>query len=195
MSLFGVFSGDKSTSSTTSNNDSRNQSWTDSHNTTSNLSLNTTDTLTQDRRLVVDNGGYGVSADNSTITTANSNNSSSVSTNIDSHNITYTDYGSVAAAIAANKDISGKAIDVSKAVVDNGRQMMQANLDYLQHVGEASLAQSRDAIREVASASSNALNQVVGIAAKPLNANDPQRLVIIVALGVLGVVFFSKMKG
>lgn len=217
MGLFSLFgSGDSSSSSnaTTSNSSSNTTSSVDSHNvanntstnTSSNSTVNDTNTLTQDRRLVVDNGGYGVSADNSTISTSNSNNSSSLSMDT-GHNttITNTDYGSVAAAIASNTSLAGKTIDASKYLTDAGAQMLKANISFGQHVTDGGFelatkltedanAEARNAIREVTAASSNALNQVVAIASKPLNAQDPQHVLVIVGLVVVGAVLFSKMK-
>lgn len=190
LNLFG--GGDKSSNSTTSSNTSNTSSKVDSHNIATNTSVNSTSnntsTLTQDRRLVVDSGSMGISADNSTIATSNSNNST---TNNNTYNTT-TDYGAVNASIAANTAIAGKAIDVSQAVVSTGRDMMQANIDFLQHVSDGTQAEARAAISEVAAATGNAINQVVGIAAKPLNAQDPQHILVIVGLVVLGAVIFTR---
>lgn len=185
---------------TTSSNSSDTNTSNVSTNTTTNTSYNTTDnntnTVTQDRRLVNDHG-IGVSADASTVLTMDSGNSTNTTT---TNNIT-SDMGAVSAgmslgmgALQSNRELAMHTVDASKWLSDSGRDMLSANIAYAEHLGDSSQALARSAISEVVAASGNALNQVTAIAAKPLNANDPQRLVIIVALGVVGMVFFSKMK-
>jgi hypothetical protein len=211
LNLFG--DGDKQENSTTNNTDGRTQSWNDSHNETSNLTLNDTNTLTQDRRLVND-GGVGVSADSSTVAMTNSGNSSTSTTTSNAFTTinTTTDFGSVAiggdvakAAIKSNQELSLATVDASKYLVNSGASMYRTSLDYAQHLADnqADLAlkvtqdanaEARNAIREVVANSNNALTQLMALASKPLDANDPQRVVIIVGLCVVGIVFFSKMK-
>jgi hypothetical protein len=197
MGILGLFSDENDSNSTTSNNTSNTYASSDSHdlaiNTSSNSTSNSTNTLTQDRRLVVDNGGYGVSADNSSIFTANSNNSTTINTS--------TDYGAIAAAgqlgvtsIAANTALAAKTVDASRYLIGSTADIFSAGLAYAEHLTEGTNAEARNAIREVVAASGNAINQVATVAAKPLDANDPQRLVIIVGLAVVGLVFFSKIK-
>lgn len=191
----GIFSSDRSTS--TSENTSNNISNTTTTNTSSNSTVNDTNTLTQDRRTVSDHG-IGISSDNSSVSLFQSGNTTENYVS----NTSSTDYGSVAAAfglgnlsIQSNNSIAGKAIDVSTALAHIGAEMQDKNISFLQHIGDSNAAAARSAISEVVTATGNALNQVASIAAKPLNANDPQRLVIIVGLAVVGLVFFSKMKG
>lgn len=191
----GIFSSDRSTS--TSLNTSNNISNTTTTNTSSNSTVNDTNTLTQDRRTVSDHG-IGISSDNSSVSLFQSGNT----TENYISNTTSTDHGAVMgglglanAGIASNNSIAGKAIDVSTALAKIGASMQDANIAFLQHVGDQNAASARSAISEVVTATGNALNQIGTIASKPLNANDPQRLVIIVGLAVVGLVFFSKMKG
>ncbi len=201
MSLFGIFSGDDTTSSnaTTSNNTSNtkttNISTNTSTNTSSNSTVNDTSTVSQDRRIATDHG-IGISADASTVLTTNSGNSTTNSNSWDNHATynTLTDYGSVSAAIASNQTLALKTIDASKYLTDAGGDLFKANLDFAQHITDNSQAQARSAISEVVAASTNALNQVVGIASKPLNAQDPQHILVIVGLVVVGAVLFSKIK-
>jgi hypothetical protein len=189
----------QSTNTTSSSNSSDTFSSTDSHNvatnTSNNSTSNNTNTLTQDRRLVTDHG-VGVTADNSSVFTTDSGNSWLSTITSDTKNYTttntVTDFGAVQAVVASNTSLAGRSFDVSSALARTGAEMMSANLDFLQHINDTSQSAARSAISEVVTATGNALNQVVGIASKPLNANDPQRLVIIVGLCVVGLVFFSK---
>lgn len=199
--------------STTSRNSSDSYTTNTSTNTTTDTSYNTTDnntnTVTQDRRTVTDHG-ISVSADASNVTTTNSGNSTDIST--DSHNVstvsshtsltnyTTTDFGAVTAAmglgataIKSNQELSMATVDASRYLVGTTADLYQAQLDFATHLSEGANAEARNAIREVSAAAGNALNQVVGVVSKPLDANDPQRLVIIVGLCVVGLVFFSKM--
>lgn len=201
--LFGSGGNETSSNTTSSYSSADTTTSTDSHNvavnTSSNYSSNATSTLTQDRRLVTDGGATGVTADNSTVTTtmANSNNSYS---NDSGHNTTVTDFGSVAGglqlgatAIAANQALALQTIDASKYMTNSGFDMLKLNMDFAQHVSDSATAEARNAIREVSAASNNALNQVVGIASKPLNAQDPQHVLVIVGMCVIGAVLFSKI--
>ncbi len=224
--------GKSNTTNQTSNwNSSDTYTATETNNTTTNLSYQTTDnntnTLTQDRRLVND-GGIGVSADNSTVLTSNSNNTSTVNNNafafdsgntVNSHNTITTvnhsmstDYGAIAASgqlgvqsVASNQSLSLAAIDASKFLVGTTKDMHNANLSFAQHVSDggaelawklssAANAESRNAIREVAATAGNMMNSLSSVVAKPLDANNPQQVIIIVGLCVVGLVFFSKMR-
>jgi hypothetical protein len=187
---------------TTSQNSSDTNVTNTSTNTTSNTSYNTTDnntsTLTQDRRLVNERG-LGISADDSTLFTMNSGNSTTTTNDITTTNNLLTDFGAISGGIQlglgslqTNRDLAMRTVDASKWMFDSGEHLMEANIGFLQHVGDNNAASARNAISEVVAASGNALAQVASIAAKPLNANDPQRLVIIVALAVVAIVVFRK---
>jgi hypothetical protein len=202
--MYGIGGSSEQSNATTSQNSSDTLTTNTSTNTTSNTSFNTTDnntnTVTQDRRLVTDHG-LAVSADASTVFTTNSGNSNSTTNDIVNNTTTTSDFGAISGgiqlglgALQSNRELAMKTVDASKWLMDSGTELVKSNFDFLQHVTDSSQAEARNAIREVTAATGNALNQVVGIASKPLNANDPQRLVIIVALGVIGIVMFSKMK-
>src|SRR5438046_1950865 len=100
MSLFGIFSHDTSSNTTTSNNDSRQFTEVDSHNvatnTTNNSTVNDTNTVTKDQRMVNDHG-LGISAENSSLYTVDSGNN--ISTSTDTTNYFSTDQGAVAAGL------------------------------------------------------------------------------------------------
>jgi hypothetical protein len=195
-SLFGGHADETANTTTSSTNTSNTTNSVDSHNvannTTVNSTSNSTDTLTQDRRMVVDNGGYGVSADNSTIITSNSNNSSVRSSDNHATYNTMTDFGVLGGVVAANKDLAMHTIDVSKVLTQGGQDMVKANFDFLEHIFDSSQGQTSAAIGAVQNASKQAMEQVAAIAAKPLNANDPQRLVILVGLAVVGIAIFTR---
>ncbi|HEX8611939.1 MAG TPA: hypothetical protein VF800_11690 [Telluria sp.] len=217
-SIFGsAKSNDVLNTSTSSYNSSDVYSTVDSHNVANNTSSNwssnstsnNTNTLTQDRRLVNDHG-IGVSADNSTVWTADSNNNYT-STNVrDSNNvftdsrqitnISTTDFGAVEAGnrvalagIQSNQALAMKTVDAGMFLQKSASDMHQMNLTYSTHMADSAVAEARNAIREVTAATGNAMNQVVGLAAKPLTANDSQHVLVIVGLVVVGVVLFKSM--
>ncbi len=194
-SIFGGGGNETSSNATTSNNTSNTNTTNTSYSTSSNSTVNDTSTVSQDRRIATDHG-IGISSDGGAVTTTNSGNSTTNSSSVDNHATynTMTDYGSVSAAIASNQALALKTIDASRYLTDAGLTLGQSNLDFLQHVSDNNAATARAAVGEVVAASTNALNQVVGIAAKPLNAQDPQHILVIVGLAVVGLVFFSKMK-
>lgn len=213
MGLFGTLFGnsksnEESHNETTSNNTSNTTSTVDSHNTavntsnniSSNSTANSTDTLTQDRRTVVDHG-IGVSADNSSVFTTNSGNSVATTNDTTNYVTTVSDQGAIAAGrdlglagIASNQALALKTVDVGKAFVGQGLDLLNANIAFAQHVSDTAAAETRDSIAQVVASSRDAINQVTAIAAKPLNAQDPQHILVIVGLVVVGAVLFSKMK-
>lgn len=206
-SLFGS-NHESASNATTSNNISNTSSNVDSHNTaintttnsSSNSTVNDTNTVTQDRREVVDHG-IGVSADNSSVFTQNSGNSSTSSTDTTNYVTNVSDQGAIKAGlevslagIASNQALALKTVDAGKMFAGTGMDMLKANIAFAQHVSDTAAAETRDSIAQVVASSRDALNQVTTIAAKPLNAQDPQHVLVIVGLVVVGAVLFSKMK-
>ncbi|MYM39658.1 hypothetical protein [Duganella qianjiadongensis] len=206
----GDSSSSSSSTSTTSINESNTSSSVDSHNTAVNTSTNTssnstvndTNTLTQDRRTVIDHG-LGVSADNSSVFTSNSGNSSSTDISSDSHNVfnTVSDFGGISAGrdiaiagINSNQALASKTVDVSRVFVDQGLDLLNANIAFAEHISDTAAAQTRQSIDQIVASSRDAIGQVTAIAAKPLNAQDPQHILVIVGLVVVGAVLFSKIK-
>lgn len=220
MGLFGIFSDENNSNSnsTTSSNTSNTTTTNTSYNTSSNTSDNRTNTLTQDRRLVND-GGYGVSADNSTVTTFDSGNSwstssdSQYSNSVDNHswyndqssynytNIMQSDFGAISAAkgiadsaIGSNSKLTELMLAATSALANTGQRMFDSNLAYAKHVADQNKTTSEAAISEVKSASANALSQVAAIASKPLDAQNPQHILVIVGLVVFGIYFFKGVR-
>jgi hypothetical protein len=203
-------------SNTTSTVDSHNSAINDtnnySSNTSSNSTANNTSTLTQDRRTVTDHG-VSASADNSTVSTMNSGNSSSTTSDTTNYttNTSTTDQGALAAGmqlglsgvslgrevglagIASNQVLSLKTVDVGKQFLSVGGDLLAANIAFAQHVSDTAASNTRDEIAQIVSSSRDAMNQVSSIAAKPLNAQDPQHILVIVGLVVVAAVVFSKM--
>lgn len=154
-------------------------------NTSSNSTTNNTNTNTQDQRMVNDHG-IGISAAaNAQVFTSDSNNSTTNQS--DSHNSsiynTVSDSGAIAAgagiaanAISAFTTVSEHQIAAGNLLSKTGLDTLQANITYAQHLSDNN--------QELAKA---AISQVAAIAAKPLNAQDPQHILVIVGLVVFGV--------
>ncbi|WP_343724272.1 hypothetical protein [Herbaspirillum huttiense] len=148
-------------------------------NTTSN---NITNTLTQDRRLVVDNGGIGISTDNSNVT------------------LSMTDHGAInqavglgIQAIQSMQANSSDALDASVRLNKTGYDMLKLNTDLAAH-----LSGDNSAIVNSAMAQSQAAMQTVAsVVSKPLDMNDPKHILVaagICAVAVVAVASFSKGK-
>lgn len=212
MGLLSFLSGGDSSSSTnatTSNNTSNTSSSTDSHNTavntstniSSNSTANSTSTVTQDRRIVTDHG-ISTNADNSTVFTSNSGNTTSTDISNDNHSIfnTVSDLGAISAGrdiaiagINSNQALALKTVDVGKQFLTSGSDLLAANISFAEHISDTAAAQTRDSIAQIVSSSRNALDTVTALAAKPMTANDPQHILVIVGLVVVGIVMFSKI--
>lgn len=246
MGWFNIFGKESNTttSSTSNYNDSRtfseNTSTNTSNNTSNSVSTNTNtdinNTSTQDRRLVNDRG-IGVSADNSTVWTADSNNTTTSNWTQDaslrltddhtfnqandSHNIfnTVSDFGAVsgglgiaATALGANSGVFNTAagvltrsissqensflhqLDAGNFLASQGIDMLKANISFAEHLSDSNQALQANAISQIRDASTNAVSQVAAIAAKPLNAQDPQHIIVIVGLVVVGVMALRGFK-
>lgn len=188
--------GGKSSSATNSTNttdySTKSVSSSTSNNTSTNSTTNNTSTNTQDQRMVNDHG-IGISAAaNSQVTTSDSNNSTTVSN--DSHNSTVyntvSDQGAIAAgagiaanAITAFTTVSDHQIAAGNMLAQSGLDTLKANIDYAKHLSDENNQLARDAIAQVAQ-----------IAAKPLNAQDPQHILVIVGLVVFGVFALKGFK-
>lgn len=154
-------------------------------------SQNTTTNVTQDRRLVVDNGGVGVTADNSAVS------------------IQMTDFGAVrgAAGLAAlvsqqGSDTSNHAIDAAVQLGKSGTDMLRLNTDLAAHITSGGfdlvkqLNDSGSRLAEQSLAQSQAALQVVSqVVTKPLDVSDPSHQLVLVGIAVVGVVAFASMKG
>lgn len=209
------------TSANQSNTTTTNTSYNTSNNVTSNLTNTLTQDrrLVTDHGigLSTDNSTVGIAnSGNSTTSsvdshanswmsslTDNSNRStnwsdSSVRSNINSNNTynnistTTTDFGAVSSAIGANSDVALHTVAAGEMLGQAGADMLNANLQFLQHVSDSNTQAAAGALQQVANSSAGALNEVAALAAKPMNANDPQHILVIVGLVVFGI---FAMKG
>lgn len=205
------------TNSTTTLNDSRTFNETNTLSNSWNSTANSTNTNTQDQRMINDRG-VGVSADNGTVfalnTSSNETVNSSRNDTSDNHSFwsdssTYSstsintgDFG----AISAGRDVALGSLNSQQKTMDlllaatrdlgkSGMSMIQANLDYATHLSDSNQANSDRVLSQVKNTSENALAQVAAIAAKPLNAQNPQHILVIVGLVVCGVFAFKSFKG
>lgn len=137
----------------------------------------------------------------------------------DNHSTTVTDLGSVAGGlslsqaalgssegifntaanvlktmIGSNENVSLHQLDAGNYLAKQGYDMLRANIDYSQHLSDSNAVLQSNAIAQIKSASENAISQVTAIAAKPLNAQDPQHIIVIVGLVVVGVMALKGFK-
>jgi len=154
----------------------------DSSSESNTSSTNITNTLTQDRRLVVDNGGIGLSTDNSNVT------------------LTMTDHGAIGQAvdlgieaIQAMKANSSDALDASVKLNKTGYDMLRLNTDLAAHLTDA----NSELISQTMEQNRAALQTVASVVSKPLDMNDPKHILVatgICAVAVVAVASFSKGK-
>lgn len=179
-SLFGNSGSPSTTNSTSNYNDSRTLTENTSTNTSNNTSNVDIFSSTQDKRMVNDHG-LAISGDNSTFSLANSGNTTTIDNSSHDTSISSTDYGAVANALQSNTILGQSAFE-----------MMKANLNWQQHTSDSNAVLNNQAIQQIASASNSAVAQIAAIASKPLNAQNPQHILVIVGLVVFGV---FAMKG
>jgi len=134
-------------------------------------STNTTTTTTQDRRVVTDGGSTSVSADNS--------------------NVTVTDNGAVNSALSLASHLS-----------DLGAGMQQANASLTQALAKDNnqtaltmFSHGIDLEKAIAQQGQSVVNAATQLATAPMNAQNPDRYLLIAGMAIIGVVAFAGLKG
>lgn len=194
-----------SNTTTTNNTSSSTSDW--SYSNTLNSTNSTTDTLTQDRRLVND-GGVAVSSDGGNVATTNSNNSTNNITDTysymvdNSYTMMMSDHGAInaardvqSAAVGSNAKLSEMSLTAGRELANQGMNMLNANIAYARDISRQNVQQQENVMATVKGAFDSALQQVSAIAEKPLNAQNPQHILVIVGLVVFGVFAFKSMRG
>jgi hypothetical protein len=78
---------------------------------------------------------------------------------------------------------------------NTGASLLQMNADLLSHISDSNDAAFQSALTTIAKSSQDAIDTVASIAAKPINAQDPQHLIVIISIAVVAVVIALHKKG
>jgi predicted outer membrane repeat protein len=155
----------------------------------------TTTTENKAKQTTSDNGGTSLALDNSFASLTNTDNRNYTSNATDNRNfvsnVTTLDGGAIAAgadvALAAIGSNSYNTALMTQAGVDLASIFTKQNSEVISHANDLSLG--------ALAQGQAALQVVTSLAAKPLDANNPQRAIILAGLAVVGVVAFTAMKG
>ncbi|QDX21768.1 hypothetical protein FP568_11245 [Pandoraea pnomenusa] len=144
----------------------------------SSSSTNTTTTQTQDRRVVTDGGSSSVSADNSTVTV--------------------TDNGAVNSALSLAAHLS----DLGAGMQATNASLTQALAKDNNQTALTMFSHGIDLEKAIAQQGQQVLNQgqavvsaATQLATAPMNAQNPDRYLLIAGMAIIGVVAFAATKG